>query len=38
MTGCYIIFSQKLGKFYIGITQEDVHLRFENHNSNEYGK
>jgi putative endonuclease len=38
MTGCYIIFSQKLGKFYIGITQEDVHVRLEKHNSHGYGE
>jgi putative endonuclease len=38
MSGCYIIFSQKLSKFYIGVTQEDVHLRLEKHNSHDYGE
>ena len=38
MVGCYIIFSNKLNKFYIGATQEDVALRIEKHNLGTYGK
>jgi putative endonuclease len=38
MIGCYIIFSDKLNKFYIGATQEDVSLRIEKHNLGTYGK
>jgi putative endonuclease len=38
MVGCYIIFSEKLNKFYIGATQEDVYLRIEKHNLSKYGK
>ncbi len=38
MTGCYIIFSEKINKFYIGATQEDVTTRIEKHNNGSYGK
>ena len=38
MIGCYILFSEKLNKFYIGATQEDVSLRIEKHNFGTYGK
>ena len=38
MAGCYIIFSVKLNKFYIGATHEDVFLRIEKHNLGAYGK
>jgi putative endonuclease len=38
MVGCYIIFSDKLNKFYIGATQEDVTLRIMKHNLGTYGK
>ena len=38
MIGCYILFSDKLNKFYIGATQEDVSLRIEKHNLGTYGK
>ena len=38
MVGCYIIFSSKLNKFYIGATQEDVSLRIMKHNLSAYGK
>ena len=37
MIGCYIFFSEKLQKFYIGATQEDVDQRFVKHNENLYG-
>ena len=37
MTGCYILHSQKLGKFYTGATQVDVNLRIEKHNNSSYG-
>ncbi|HEY5592570.1 MAG TPA: GIY-YIG nuclease family protein [Paludibacter sp.] len=37
MVGCYIIFSDKLNKFYIGATQEDISLRIEKHNQSAYG-
>ena len=38
MAGCYILFSKKLDKFYIGATQEDISLRIEKHNQSSYGK
>ena len=38
MTGCYIIHSSKLNKFYIGATQEDVTSRIQKHNNGNYGK
>jgi putative endonuclease len=38
MVGCYIIFSNKLNKFYIGATQDEVSLRIEKHNLGIYGK
>jgi len=38
MIGCYILYSNKLNKFYIGATQEDVSLRIEKHNFGTYGK
>ncbi|MHB9140412.1 MAG: GIY-YIG nuclease family protein [Paludibacter sp.] len=38
MVGCYIIFSDKLNKFYIGATQEEISLRIEKHNQGGYGK
>ena len=38
MTGCYILHSQKLNKFYVGATQEDVANRIIKHNSQFYGK
>ncbi len=38
MVGCYIIFSNKLNKFYIGATQEDVSIRIEKHNQSAYGQ
>ena len=37
MTGCYIIFSEKLQKLYIGVTQDDIESRIEKHNNNFYG-
>ena len=38
MVGCYIIFSNKLNRFYIGATQVDVKSRLEKHNNGSYGK
>jgi len=38
MIGCYIIYSKKLGKFYIGATQEDIIHRINKHNNSTYGK
>ena len=38
MVGCYIIYSEKLCKFYIGVTQDDVVLRIKIHNDSSYGK
>ena len=38
MTGCYILYSKKLGKFYIGAIQEDVASRIKKHNEAAYGK
>ena len=38
MVGCYIIHSDKLCKFYIGVTQDDVVSRIKKHNNSSYGK
>ena len=38
MVGCYIIFSEKLNRFYIGATQNGMENRLAAHNSAEYGK
>ena len=38
MVGCYIIHSEKLCKFYIGVTQDDVVSRIKKHNDSSYGK
>jgi putative endonuclease len=38
MTGCYILYSQKLAKYYVGATQEDVLSRIEKHNNHMYGE
>ena len=37
-TCCYILYSQKLSKFYIGACQENLDSRIEKHNSGFYGK
>ena len=37
MTGCYILFSEKLKKYYVGVTQEDVDTRTLKHNTHFYG-
>ncbi|MDP2386515.1 MAG: GIY-YIG nuclease family protein [Bacteroidota bacterium] len=37
MIACYIIFSKKLNRFYIGVTQEDLNLRIVKHNEGTYG-
>ncbi len=34
---CYIIYSEKLNKFYIGASQESIEVRIEKHNNHEYG-
>ena len=38
MTGCYILFSKKLQKFYVGVTQNDLTERIVKHNNQSYGK
>jgi putative endonuclease len=38
MIGCYVLFSDKLNKYYTGATQEDVQLRIAKHNQGSYGK
>ena len=38
MTGCYIIHSDKLSRYYIGATQEDANSRLDKHNNGSYGK
>jgi putative endonuclease len=38
MIGCYILHSDKLNKFYVGATQDDVSQRIEKHNLGTYGK
>jgi putative endonuclease len=37
MAACYILYSHKIEKFYIGATHEDVDARIEKHNKNTYG-
>jgi len=37
MTGCYIIYSKKLKRYYVGVTQEDLEKRIEKHNRHAYG-
>ena len=37
MVGCYIIYSDKLCRFYIGVTQDDVFSRIKKHNDSSYG-
>ena len=34
---CYILFSEKLNKFYIGACSKNLASRIEKHNSHEYG-
>ncbi len=34
---CYILFSKKLGKFYIGVTNENISDRILKHNLTQYG-
>lgn len=35
---CYILYSQKLNKFYVGVTADDVSDRIKKHNTAEHGK
>jgi len=35
---CYILFSRKLNKFYVGATNDNVEIRLEKHNDHSYGK
>lgn len=37
MIACYIIYSPKIDRFYIGFTQESVESRVEKHNNSSYG-
>ncbi len=37
MPGCYILFSEKIQKFYVGATKDDVQHRIEKHNAKFYG-
>jgi putative endonuclease len=37
MVGCYILYSNKLQRYYVGVTQEDVEKRIWKHNNHEYG-
>ena len=37
MSCCYIIYSSKFDKFYIGVTHFDFDLRLESHNLHKYG-
>ena len=38
MSGCYIIFSKLLNRFYIGATHHGVDERLEKHNVHIYGR
>lgn len=35
---CYIIFSQKLNRFYTGVCQNELTERIKKHNTHAYGK
>ena len=37
MACCYILFSNKLGRFYVGATQDVLSERIRKHNAHEYG-
>ena len=37
MNCCYILYSEKLKRNYIGICHDDLNARIEKHNSHEYG-
>jgi putative endonuclease len=34
---CYILFSEKLNKFYVGATQDEIESRLQKHNNQSYG-
>ncbi len=34
---CYILFSENLGKFYIGVTTQNIEDRIQKHNHAQYG-
>ena len=36
--GCYIVFSERLNRYYIGACQSSLNERIEKHNSGYYGK
>lgn len=38
MTGCYIIHSETLQRYYIGATHENIESRLNKHNNASYGK
>ncbi len=38
MIGCYIIYSKKLNKFYVGVTHDGLENRLLKHNEKTYGK
>jgi putative endonuclease len=38
MIGCYIIHSEKLNRYYVGATQDNVTSRIDKHNNSSYGK
>ncbi len=38
MIGCYVLYSKKLNKFYVGATQEDLSERIAKHNHQSYEK
>ena len=37
MIGCYIIYSEKLKRFYVGALQESLESRIQRHNNHFYG-
>jgi putative endonuclease len=37
MARCYILYSSKLNKFYVGITSNNLEQRIKEHNENAYG-
>jgi putative endonuclease len=37
MAYCYILHSDKLNKFYIGVTNDEIEYRIDKHNNQAYG-
>ena len=38
MNSCYIVFSKKLNRFYIGVCHDNLESRIKKHNAHSYGE